>query len=119
MRETTHLYLLLPLLYVVCSPHAHTLLRSQSLLYYFAHSHGILQIAQIKEMTAGTLPFLPWLSEIALNDALCFFVFLIIHTLKYCSKSRSILKTTYLIILFHQIELYQYLNYHISYCIHC
>lgn len=111
MQEITHLYLLLSLLCVVCSPRTHTSLRDQSLLQHFAHSHCILQIA-------GTLPSLPCLSEIALNDELWVF-FLIIHTSRHWSKSRSILKTTYLMILFHQIGLNQYLNFRISNCFRC
>lgn len=116
MQEIINLYLLL--LCVVCSLHTHTLRRGQSLLWHFAHSHCTLQIAEIKEMSVGTSPSRLRLSENALNDGF-WVLFLIIHTWRHWSKSNSVVKTTYFIMLFHQIGLYQYVNFCISNRIHC
>lgn len=115
-QEITHLYLL-SLQCGLLTIHTHFAERPISFVT-FSPSHCILQIDQIKEMTAGTLPSLPCLSEIALHDGI-WGLSLIIHTLQHWSKSGSILRTTYLIILSHQIGPYQYLNFHISNCILC
>lgn len=118
MQEIIRLYLLLSFLWVVCSPytHAHTLLRHQSLLQHFAHSHCICKLSELRRWLLSLyLPFLAYLKlPLTIGFGFCPQSFTHWST----GVGAGLYSRLLLIVLFHQIGLFQHLSFHTSNCTH-